>query len=269
MGHGKIEALNRKIRSSFLSELKASSINTLEELNEAFHAWLYHHHNNVVHRETGETPIERWNRGIANVRFISEDKLGEAFTWRENRKADKSGIVSLLGRRYQVGPNLSGKKVEIRYDPESLHEVEIWNNDHFVERAKPLKISDSRRPKQKENSVESKENSSVDYLNILLDQHRKTEKYSSPKEILMEQKYKQEESNKQIIELLSARLDKAVLDHAAILDFLAKYGPFDAELAQLTLDEMFALGERNDHHVSFYLEAIRRDFNKAILEGQS
>ena len=40
MGHGKIEALNRFIRSAFLAELKSSRVSTLDALNEAFLAWM-------------------------------------------------------------------------------------------------------------------------------------------------------------------------------------------------------------------------------------
>ncbi len=40
MGHGKIETFNRSIRGQFLAELKATPVRTLDELNEAFSAWI-------------------------------------------------------------------------------------------------------------------------------------------------------------------------------------------------------------------------------------
>jgi transposase InsO family protein len=60
MGHGKIEALNRLIRSAFLAELSASPITTLDALNEAFMAWADTDYNRTVHSETGQTPLQRF-----------------------------------------------------------------------------------------------------------------------------------------------------------------------------------------------------------------
>src|SRR5262249_113134 len=55
-GHGKIEALNRLIRSAFLAELKSSRIETLDALNEAFLAWMDVDYNRRPHSEAREAP---------------------------------------------------------------------------------------------------------------------------------------------------------------------------------------------------------------------
>jgi hypothetical protein len=68
MGHGKVEALNRFIRSAFLAELAgASSIQTLDALNEAFTAWADYEYNRRPHSEIGETPLQRWQKGLDKV----------------------------------------------------------------------------------------------------------------------------------------------------------------------------------------------------------
>ena len=65
-GHGKIEAFN-KLMLGFIAEVNASSIKTLEELNEALRAWLDLNYQSEVHGGTGEAPRsrERHPRGSA------------------------------------------------------------------------------------------------------------------------------------------------------------------------------------------------------------
>ncbi|MEO0602888.1 MAG: integrase, partial [Myxococcota bacterium] len=59
MGHGKIEAFNQYCTNSFVAEVKASTITTLDELNEAFLAFADFEYNRKVHSETGQTPRDR------------------------------------------------------------------------------------------------------------------------------------------------------------------------------------------------------------------
>jgi hypothetical protein len=46
--------------------------------------------------------------------------MAEAFRWSVTRRVTKTATVSLLSNRYQVGPELVGKAVELRFD----HSVE-------------------------------------------------------------------------------------------------------------------------------------------------
>ena len=145
MGHGKIEAFNRLITSAFLAELPASRIVTLDELNEAWLAWA-DRYNRKDHGETGEPPRDRWRSRLAGIRVAPEDRVREAFLWNEPRTPDKSGIFSLLGTEYQVGPGLARRKIEVRYDPEDRSTVEAWLDGKLVERCRPLVVSRHRRP---------------------------------------------------------------------------------------------------------------------------
>ena len=57
--------------------------------------------------------------------------------------------------------------------------------------------------------------------------------------------------------MLACKLDDGVVDTTAALDFLGKFGPFDLESAERSVDRILEAGERRDLHVSFYLDAIR------------
>lgn len=258
-GHGKVEALNRYIRSAFIAEVCASNITTLEELNEAFVAWMEKEYNNRVHGETGETPRARWERGIDKIRFADEETLRRAFLWTETRTADKTGVFRLFGIKYQVGPGYGRSKLQIRFDPDALHEVEVWKKGAFVQRARPLYVSAHRRPKQEEAaSNNDKRAPVVDYLGHLVEERRAEGIVEPPPKAIAEKaKAKRERNVREIIALLDDRLDEGVVSASDVREFMDTYGPFDVDLAEIALEEMLQSGSPKDLHVSVYLGAMR------------
>lgn len=258
-GHGKIEAFNRYIRSAFIAEVDASNITTLDELNEAFIAWADKDYNNRVHGETGETPKARWERGIETIRFADEEALRQAFLWKETRTADKSGVFSLFGVRYQVGPGFGKKRIQVRFDPDALHEVEVWRNNAFAERVKPLQVSAHRRAKMEEPAqIPTDRKPVVDYLGHLVKERRKQGVTEPPPNALAQKAREKRETNtKRIIALLDDRLKQGVVAADEVRRFMERFGPFDADLAEIALDEMLESGAEKDLPVSVYLGVMR------------
>ncbi|MFQ5918368.1 MAG: DDE-type integrase/transposase/recombinase, partial [Candidatus Binatia bacterium] len=148
MGHGKIEAFNRFCINNFLAEVKASNITTLCQLNESFLAWLDEEYNHRKHSELGMSSKKRWLRDCSRIEYLDEEKIRIAFLWREYRTSDKTGVIRLFNRSYKVSPTLAKRKVEIRYDPEHLDQIEIYLAGSFRQRAKALQISPQRAPKE-------------------------------------------------------------------------------------------------------------------------
>jgi len=259
-GHGKIEALNRAIRSQFLSELKSSNITTLEALNEAFRAWCDVFYNAKPHTETGQVPLERWKAGADRVLFAEEEVLRQAFLWKEQRTPDKTGVFSLLGIRYQVGPGQGRRKLEVRFDPEAMHEVEVWRAGKFIERARPLQVHSHRRahpePLSSPNQAPSKATSSpsptADWLEHLV-RKAKEQPESVPASSLQLRSAKAQA----IIDLFKDRLCPRSFDETQARELLHRFGPFDPKEATRVLDELLSGGTAKDLHVSFYVDAIR------------
>jgi len=262
MGHGKIEKLNELIRSAFIAELKASRITTLDELNEAFIAWADLHYNRKTHGETGQTPLDRWRTGVERVCYADEDRLRQAFLWQERRTSDKSGVFSLFGIKYQVSAGLARRRVELRYDPEQLEQIEVWRKGVFQERVKPFAVRRHRRPRAKAEAPVAPETETpaptADWLAHLVAQRREQGFLEpSPRQLAERAAARRAEADQAIVELLADVLDEAVFDEAAIRDYLERYGPFDVERAQGVLERMLEHGGRPDHHVHLYLDAIR------------
>jgi transposase InsO family protein len=262
MGHGKIEALNRQINSAFIAELKASRIKTLDALNEAFCAWCDLEYNRKVHSETGEQPLQRWRKHIERVKYADEEKLRLAFLWKEDRTPDKSGLFSLFATRYQVGPDLARKRIQVRYDPEALEEVEVWYQGNFQERVRPFEVRTHRRPKAKTADANAPkepdaDGPTADWLGHLVSERRRQHFVEpSPRQLSEQALARPQAQDQAIIDLLVERLDPAVVNIGAITDFLKRYGPFDFDRAEATLERLMA-HHPNDQHVHFYLDAIR------------
>jgi putative transposase len=124
-GRGKQERLNRYIREAFLAEAVHQGIESLDALNDLFAAWAGQVANRRVHAETGQTPIGRFEAGGPR-RQASPDLIREAFRWSVTRRVTRTATVPLEGNGYAVDPALTGRRVELRYDPEDLSRIEVY-----------------------------------------------------------------------------------------------------------------------------------------------
>jgi putative transposase len=124
-GRGKQERLNRHIREAFLAEATHHGIESLDALNDLFAAWAEQVCNRRVHAETGQTPIDRFEAG-GPPRQADPEQLREAFRWSVTRKVTRTATVPLEGNAYAVDPALTGRRVELRYDPENLSRIDVY-----------------------------------------------------------------------------------------------------------------------------------------------
>lgn len=262
MGHGKIEAFNRFVRANFLAELDASNIDTLDGLNEAFVAWVDLEYNREVHTEIGQAPRARWRIILRDdtpctLRYAEEEALRKAFLWRERRTPDKSGVFSLFGTRYQGGPRIAKKRVELRFDPEVLDVVEVWRDDVFIERVRPLEVGPHRRPKMP--SMPSPESSkaapTADWLSHLVAERRSIFTGPAAAELAEQVRSRRQHADEAIRSLLRDRIDPAAYDSSAVDAWLDRFGPVGLDAARDAIDAIIAR-DGADHHSSHYLRAL-------------
>jgi len=168
---GKIERFFGFVRSDFLPELAlAAAIHTLDALNLSFLAWLEVVYHRKLHTETGQSPLDRVRADEAPaVRPVDPLTLRQAFLFRVQRQVTKTGHVNFQGNRYSVPGYLVGEKVELRYDPFDLADVEIWYNGHYLEQARPLQIQTTVQPGLTLDPVptQAAPSTGVDYLAML------------------------------------------------------------------------------------------------------
>lgn len=227
-GKGKIERLWKTAVNPFLAEVEASSIRTIEALNEAWLPWLDRHYHQLVHGETGMTPPDRWRAGISEMEWVDEEQLRAAFRWEEQRTPDKTGRFSLLGRHYQVRATPVRGKVTVRFDPEDLTEVEVVDADgRLLERLPPMQVQEHSRPRATEPVAEGQV-ATIDYLAHMVEQARPVPEPSA-RQLAQEERHRRQQADDAVVAALAAALAPAAFDEAQARAWLARFGPIDPE----------------------------------------
>ena len=148
-GRGKIERFFRTVRGQFLAELtedRAAQVTDLAELNRLFTAWTETVDHVREHSETGQPPLARWEAGRP-VPPPCRTFLADAFRWSEWRTVTKTATVSPHGNRYQADPGLTGKRVELVFDPFDLTVLSVRRGGRDAGTATPHHITRHSHPK--------------------------------------------------------------------------------------------------------------------------
>jgi len=128
---GKVERINRVVQS-FLAEVALEKPKTLDQVNTWFQAWLSECHQNKPHSALDKTmsPEAAYRTDRSPLRFVDQEVLANAFLHSEERKVDKSGCISFMGKKYEVGLLFIGRKVQVVYDPADITVLTIEYEGH-------------------------------------------------------------------------------------------------------------------------------------------
>jgi hypothetical protein len=141
-GKGKIEKYFGGVKASFFKEAKHADLNSLEELNRFFFAWMTKEYHHAEHSAlAGLTPIERWRKDEETVVRVTPQQVRSALRLRAERKVNyRTATIQLENRLFQASAGLAGKQVEVRWAAGFLDEIEIYISGEFVETAKPMVV---------------------------------------------------------------------------------------------------------------------------------
>jgi transposase InsO family protein len=168
-GRGKIERFFQFVRSDFLPELPNSSVTTLLQLNQSLLAWLEVVYHRKLHSETGQAPLERFRRDdTPTTRPVDPTDLKQAFLHRAQRKVTKTATFSFQGNRYRVAAYLRGQKIQLRFDPFDLTQIEVWFQNTFLQLAKLDRVVTTTHPDVEPDPVpKPPPDTGLDYLALL------------------------------------------------------------------------------------------------------
>ena len=126
-----------------MQELSLEKVGSIDELNRKFRIWLDEGYNNDSHSSLNErTPMQAFNSDPRKVRFATPEECRDAFLWEETRKVDKTGCVKVNGIEYEAGIKYIGKKIDVRYDPFNMEQVEIWHSGELIKNVGTIKIGE-------------------------------------------------------------------------------------------------------------------------------
>jgi len=139
---GKQERWFRTLRSQLLTRLTAEDTASLEALNRRLWTWVEAEYHRSPHRGLdGHTPLERWALCADQLRAPDPQlDLDDLFLFEVKRRVHRDRTVSLNGTVFEVDAALVNETVTLRFDPAApaSRGIEVWHNDAFVARAKPV-----------------------------------------------------------------------------------------------------------------------------------
>ena len=115
------------MRERFLADLDPKALLSLDQLNERLWHWLDTVYHRREHGSLQTTPLLRWQRDIAQVRQLPPaTDMRRLFFHRVDRLVRRDSTFQLRNRFFEAPPPLAGRKIEVRFDPLDLTQVEIY-----------------------------------------------------------------------------------------------------------------------------------------------
>jgi transposase InsO family protein len=150
-GKGKIERFFRTVRSMFLPCLRR--VNSLQELNQCFDAWLQNEYNRRPHDGIGGAqPLNTYLRSAdSRIRSLPAhvDPV-DLFCLKETRLVAKDGTFRINNILYETQEHLIGRSVTIHYDrDEPTHKVKVFDGDVFAHEALPIDFLANAKAKRR------------------------------------------------------------------------------------------------------------------------
>lgn len=255
-GKGKVERHYLTIQRSFYKEAQHAGLQTLEELNEFFWAWLDERYHNETHSTLNQTPLARWQAEEQKIERVPLKLLAEALKLRVNRKVNfKTALISLNGRHYQASKSLGGERIQVRFEYDCSDRVEIWRQGDFVEVAglyvAPVDIDYSKRPsREAPPDPGCVLQGSKNYRRALVARHTGVsfESANQRTDLLTEFEFRE-----LIEKFFERKLDESESEQCA--NFFKARRPFRRDFISAVLDQC-AVEKGRGKHIKFYFRRI-------------
>jgi transposase InsO family protein len=132
---GKSERIMQYFYEKIDSEvMSASTVCTIEQVNQYLNALLTMDYHNEVHSVTSEKPGERYFGFPGKYRrFVSDEAISKIFLPCAKSYVSKTGLVRRDKKDYLVpDASLNGTHVEVRWDPSDSQKVYVWSKDKYI-----------------------------------------------------------------------------------------------------------------------------------------
>lgn len=261
---GKIEKYFSYVKLNFESEvLHRGGCDSLEELNKLYWAWQDMNYLTKKHSEINDTPSHRYHENL-KPNHINISKIDELFMLKSTRKVTlKTCRVSVLGQKFLTESFLSGRKVQVHYNPNNLSFVLIYYKEKFIHRAKPARLNE--KPEQPETTRDDDKtaNLNYDYLDALYGQYKqhlgrhliKVDLSDQQKNNQIDKVYGYDNFIKDMAEILSCKISKD--QKQTCLDFYNSYQPFSQQTCREALTYALGMLQDKGYAIEYYLNYLK------------
>ena len=157
----KIERSFRTIKDGWMRCTNWNEFSNLKDIKRSLQTFLYNEYLNKIHASTNETPNERWHNEYCSITFLDETFIEESFLHKIERKVRRDRTIKIENTYYEVPFKYVGKTIEIRYSPNNLNEVYIFENNKKLENCHIVDKVTNSKIKRKNN---------IDYSKVINDE---------------------------------------------------------------------------------------------------
>jgi transposase InsO family protein len=124
-GRGKVERMFQTVRMRFLSCINPTTVKDLDDLNQRYFKWLEDDYKRKAHKGlNGLSPHDVFMSQVSKLKLVTDiERINENFLLRITRKIQPDATTQIENILYETDSRFSGKRVEIRYEPEWLNNV--------------------------------------------------------------------------------------------------------------------------------------------------
>ena len=254
-GRGTIERFNRTVADGFEPEVRAAKVESLEQINLFWDAWLERRYHLVPHGTTGEPPVDRFAQAGFVPNYPDPVLLQDTFRVRVKRKVHpKTATVEVDGQAYQCESFLRGRWVRVHYDPFDLKDVLVFLGGKRVQRAFPQKMNSPQRDPERPVAAQP----SFDYLGALRAEYDRRIALQAKHLRLSEWKHSPDFTLKPFLDLCAQMLGKDLspYEREELTRSFNGVGPFAEKTVRLALEHALKLQGRG-LHISVYSHYLK------------
>jgi transposase InsO family protein len=122
---GKVERMFHTVRMRFLSSLEPGTLKDLDDLNQRYFKWLEDDYKRKAHKGlNGLSPHDVFMSQVSTLKLVTDiERTNENFLLRVTRKIQPDATTQIENILYETDSRFSGRRVEIRYEPEWLNDA--------------------------------------------------------------------------------------------------------------------------------------------------
>lgn len=154
-GRGKVERMFNTVRMRFLSTINPSTLKDLDDLNQRYFKWLEDDYKHKAHSGlNGLSPHDVLMSQVGKLKLVTDiERTNESFLLRVSRKIQPDATTQIDNILYETDSKFSGKRVEIRYEPEWLKDVSkllfIYEDGKKIGEARMVRFHDNAHTMRK------------------------------------------------------------------------------------------------------------------------
>ena len=144
--NGKVERCFRTVKDKFFNCLDWNSITSLSEVQDMYTDFLNKDYSNKIHSAINKTPKESFMEHYSSIIRRTDEQVEEAFLHRETRVVKNDATIRFRDLSYEVPQEFRKKKIIIKFKPNNLEELYIYNEkNERISTIKPIdKVSNSK-----------------------------------------------------------------------------------------------------------------------------